>query len=121
MKKKDKEYFKKLLLDTRLKIINQNKIKSKDGLVICSEDLLDEVDLANSFTNQHISFSIHYRELKKLKDIENALDKIKYGTYGLCEDCDEEIEYKRLESKPWARLCIIHAEDKEINTYKKAA
>ena len=42
-----------------------------------------------------------------------ALEKISDGSYGHCEDCEEEISFKRLENQPWAELCITHAEEKE--------
>lgn len=47
----------------------------------------------------------HTLELR-LKDIENALEKIKKNAYGQCEKCREEIEIKRLEACPEAKWCI---------------
>jgi len=42
----------------------------------------------------------------RLKDIEDALEKIKKNTYGRCEKCQKEIEEKRLKVVPEARLCL---------------
>lgn len=42
---------------------------------------------------------------KKLKDIDNALDKIKKGAFGLCENCNQKISQERLKIYPTARLC----------------
>ncbi|EAL2912219.1 TraR/DksA family transcriptional regulator [Campylobacter jejuni] len=39
-------------------------------------------------------------------EIEDSLDKIKNGTYGICESCDDEIDSQRLKVKPHARYCI---------------
>lgn len=47
----------------------------------------------------------HTLELR-LKDTEEALAKVKKGTYGQCEGCNKKIEIKRLEAIPEARLCI---------------
>ena len=47
----------------------------------------------------------HTLELR-LKDIENALIKVKKGNYGQCEKCKKKIESKRLEVVPEARLCL---------------
>ncbi len=47
----------------------------------------------------------HTLELR-LKDIENALIKVKKGNYGRCEKCQRKIELKRLEVVPEARLCL---------------
>lgn len=47
----------------------------------------------------------HSLELR-LEDVEAALDKIKKGSYGQCENCKKKIEIKRLEAIPEARLCL---------------
>lgn len=43
---------------------------------------------------------------QKLQDINGALEKINKGTYGICENCNEEIPIERLETKPEAKLCV---------------
>jgi len=50
----------------------------------------------------------HTLELR-LKDIDDALEKIKKGTYGKCEKCGGEISLERLKANPEARFCIEHA------------
>jgi RNA polymerase-binding transcription factor DksA len=47
----------------------------------------------------------HTLELR-LKDVEDALGKIKKDAYGQCENCQEDIQLKRLEVIPEARLCL---------------
>lgn len=42
----------------------------------------------------------------KLKDVNDALEKIRKGTYGICEKCGKAIEEERLKVYPAARLCI---------------
>jgi len=44
---------------------------------------------------------------KRLKDTEEALEKIKKDKYGQCEACKKEVEAKRLEAAPEARTCLI--------------
>ena len=63
--------------------------------------------------NQQISCSIRDREIFKLRRIDQALERVQDGTYGHCEECDDEIGMKRLENQPWSELCIVHAEEKE--------
>jgi len=43
-------------------------------------------------------------------DVEDALEKMEQGTYGMCEACNEPIPLKRLHANPAARTCIAHAE-----------
>lgn len=44
----------------------------------------------------------------RLKDIENALQKIEQGNYGICEESGEPIEIERLEANPAARTNKAH-------------
>ncbi len=60
------------------------------------EDFLVEVPLEHSLES-------------RLKDINDALEKIEKGEYGKCEECGEEISYERLKANPEARTCINHA------------
>lgn len=43
---------------------------------------------------------------KKLKDILEALKRMESGTYGICENCNQEISPDRLRANPAARTCI---------------
>lgn len=43
---------------------------------------------------------------KKLKDTIDALEQIEKGTYGICENCNQEIDIERLKANPSARTCI---------------
>lgn len=123
MDKKQLEQFKVLLLKHRQQILNSGMVNNSEDLHVSQEDLSDETDLASSLVSQQISVSIRERELFKLKRIDFALERIAEGSYGHCEECDDEIGLKRLENQPWAELCIFHAEEKEreeAQTYRQA-
>jgi len=111
--KKKLEHFKELLLKQRQQIMNVGLLNKSDDLHVAQDDLSDETDLASSLIQQQLNCTIRDREYSKLRRIDAALDRIDEGTYGHCEDCDEEIGMKRLENQPWAELCITHAEEKE--------
>jgi len=49
---------------------------------------------------------IEYALELKLADVNKALKKIEDGTYGICENCRQPIDAKRLEIMPEARLCL---------------
>ena len=49
---------------------------------------------------------IEYSLELKLKNIDLALEKIKKGKYGICEECGKEIPEERLKVSPEARLCL---------------
>ncbi|WP_169306531.1 TraR/DksA C4-type zinc finger protein [Cohnella pontilimi] len=45
----------------------------------------------------------------KLQDINAALQRMEQGTYGICEVCENQIPYERLEALPWTAFCVDHA------------
>jgi DnaK suppressor protein len=49
-----------------------------------------------------------------LDQIELALNKIEDGTYGLCEECEGEIPFERLEALPFATLCVACKRKQEL-------
>lgn len=55
---------------------------------------------------QAIALQCRSRELEKLGRIEAALDRIRKGTYGICQECEEPISRRRLTAIPWAENCI---------------
>ncbi len=113
MDKKRLDHYKELLLRQRQQILNVGLLNKSEDLHVSEEDLSDETDLASSLIQQQLSCTIRDREYVKLRKIDLALDKINDGSYGHCEECEEEINNKRLENQPWAQLCIQHAEEKE--------
>ena len=100
MDKKKLEQFKIVLLKHRQQVVNGGLLSNSEDLHISEEDLSDETDLATSMINQQISCSIRDRELVKLRRIDMALERVHEGTYGHCEECEEEIGQKRLEKHP---------------------
>ncbi|MBI2026240.1 MAG: TraR/DksA C4-type zinc finger protein [Deltaproteobacteria bacterium] len=97
---------KKRLLESVQKTVDQD-------LTLPAEDLSDEVDLASNEVNQSIAFRLRDRERVLLQKIEDALDRIEQGEFGVCESCGEEIERKRLEARPVTTLCIGCKEEQE--------
>lgn len=115
MNKSKLEKFKNLLIHHRDQILNGSILNSKEELIIQSDDLSDEGDIANNLTTQNINLSMKDREFTKLQMINQALERVKNKSYGSCEDCGEDIEEKRLSKQPWTSLCIEHAEELERN------
>lgn len=70
------------------------------------ETFPDVSDQASAEVDQNFSMRIRDREQKLLKKIDEALDRMKAGIYGICERCTEDIPYKRLKARPVTTLCI---------------
>ncbi len=75
---------------------------SKDS----SEYQGDNYDIASNERDRELSYMLGDRERKKVREIDNALLKIKEGTYGVCDECGEPISKKRLKVIPYSNLCI---------------
>ncbi|HEX9756335.1 MAG TPA: RNA polymerase-binding protein DksA [Nitrospiria bacterium] len=76
------------------------------GLNAEKENFPDLGDQASAEANQNFTLRLREREQKLLKKIDEAIDRIKNGTFGICESCEEEIGIKRLKARPVTTLCI---------------
>jgi RNA polymerase-binding transcription factor DksA len=63
----------------------------------------DEADEVQEYDNK---LSVEYSLELKLKDVNNALEKIDNGKYGICENCGKEISEERLLACPEAKTCL---------------
>lgn len=70
-------------------------------------------DLGTELYEREKDMAIHVHEHSELEKVNNAIVAMKNGTYGVCDDCGEEIPYERLEAVPYTTHCIEHA-DKTI-------
>lgn len=68
----------------------------------------DDNTVADAFENLENNIGITTKLEIRLADINDALNKIKNGNYGICEKGDHPIEMNRLEANPAARTCIEH-------------
>ena len=66
----------------------------------------DIYDQASSERDRELGLLLGDREREKLRNIDEALLKIKEGEYGICEECEEEIPLGRLRVMPFARYCV---------------
>lgn len=105
--------FKALLESKRDEMLKRAKQTLNDDMALDTNELPDEMDLASSEYLQSFTFRLRGREKSFLDKIERALQKIEDGSYGACEECEEEISVKRLEARPETSLCIRCKEDQE--------
>ena len=86
----------------------------------CAHDLqllkdlrIDSEDSVFEASQQDVSSKLAEVENKELNKINNALNRIKLGKYGLCESCDSPIALPRLQALPYATFCISCQRKKE--------
>lgn len=105
--------FRKTLLEEKQRIMNQSKNTLRTELAVSPDDLPDETDLAASEVNQNLVFKLRDRERLLLGKIDEALARIDEGSFGVCLECEEAIEPRRLEARPVSTLCIACKEAEE--------
>lgn len=105
--------FKKMLESEKARLAASIQGAVKADLVIPQEELADETDLAASELTQSLLFRLRDRERQLLGKIDYALSRIEDGSFGMCDDCEEPIERKRLEARPVSTLCIACKEREE--------
>lgn len=66
----------------------------------------DVVDFALDSAQHEINSQLAEAESRELASIENALDHMRTGQYGICEGCVTRIPLARLNALPYATLCI---------------
>ncbi len=86
--------------------LNTLQMQSRKSDIENESELKDVIDRSDAeeawFTKERLSQ--HWK--LELSRIESALHRIELGTFGVCEDCDEEIPLKRLRVRPDAALCL---------------
>lgn len=63
-------------------------------------------DLGSDVFEHELTLGIVENEADELQEIEDALERIKKGSFGLCETCRKPIPKDRLKAIPYTRLCI---------------
>lgn len=111
------EKCKKKLLTHRQDIMNGLRGSSDQLAVHISGD---EGDIAKALDDQHTSLVQREKLLSQLREIDLALERIEQGTYGICEETEEEIEADRLIAIPWTRVSFEGAEIRERNQKRYA-
>ena len=97
-----KEIKEKLLAERDLLI---ETLKGND-LSIDDSETPDPVDLAVRNYSKNVMLAVSENESKQLALIDQALLRLEDDEYGLCQNCEEPINPKRLAAIPWARYCL---------------
>ena len=113
MCEKQKTYFKKKLIEWKSEIIKASNEALYNGSLDDNGVSADIVDQASSYTDKNVEMKAINRKIKLVSKIDQALTRIKNGTYGFCEETGEPIGLKRLIARPIATLSINAQENHE--------
>ncbi len=101
------------LLDELRKDLGNRRVKPFQGF---KEGGLDLAEEAGAVLEDEIGFAVIDQRTDQVKQIDLALERLKEGTYGICEDCGEEISIGRLKALPFATRCTRCQERWEEST-----
>jgi len=106
LSKKILEGYKKRLLDKK-KGVTEAYMKNKNyGRLTEDEGTQDLADKASSAYTKEFLYSLSNTDREILQQVDEALVRIAKGTYGVCVECQKELNKKRLEAVPWASHCV---------------
>jgi DnaK suppressor protein len=97
---------KKTLLEMKEKLLAAGLGKSLPEDLARPFDIGDEGDRADTERTHEVSILLSARDKEKLLAIDEALEKVREGTYGVCEECGDEIGGGRLKAMPLAKSCV---------------
>lgn len=102
-----------MLQDTKKQLLKELHGRVKEETEGLKDEGRDTYDLASDERDREINFILNDREREKLLAIDEALERIKDKSYGICESCEGEIQLGRLKVLPFTRLCVKCQEENE--------
>ena len=101
---KDRQRYRRLLLQKQREL---SSVQGNAGVRVPAAGGLegDLIDQANADAEAEFQVRQHQTDSRLLRAIEEAIARIKQGTFGVCQVCKQPISKARLEAVPWTRLC----------------
>lgn len=109
--------------DKKIQEIRQKLIFQKTSLLSEAETALNALpgqtifpdlgDQASAEIDRNFMLRLRGREQRLIKKIEEAIEKIDTGVFGICDSCGQEIDIKRLEARPVTTMCIFCKTEQE--------
>jgi DnaK suppressor protein len=92
-------------------ILMQKRALALSGLgaqthYLAQAERICEEDQAQNSLEEAVSLRLNGHEYAQLRQIQEALDRLQLGEYGVCLSCAEAIPPKRLQALPWAKYCV---------------
>ncbi|MBQ9495840.1 MAG: TraR/DksA family transcriptional regulator [Treponema sp.] len=114
MDKKFIESVKKDLIGRRETILTSLAEQSDDmKRLIKTVAAGDVIDVASDAVDRTLLDSLSSQDAARLQLIDNALDRIRQGKYGVCVKCGKDIPQQRLKALPYALMCVNCASEEE--------
>jgi DnaK suppressor protein len=97
------EIYQRMLIEKRESVLAGLGIKFD---TLAKMGRVAEEDQAQISHDEFVSLRLNSLDYGQLRLVEEALDRIRSGDYGVCLSCEKPIPVKRLQALPWARYCV---------------
>jgi len=96
------DFYRRLLVEVKRELLASGvRLGSLTSVEPVGED-----DLAPISHDEYVALELNGLDYEKLRMVEEALDRLAAGDYGVCLSCERRIPAKRLRAVPWARYCV---------------
>ncbi len=106
IKRREVGKFRNILLQKREEIIGEVRQIHASSQEMGQDGIQDMADEASNLYAKQVLMSLSENQRQALRQVDEALDRIQEGTYGICESCGESIGLKRLQIRPFAKYCV---------------
>jgi DnaK suppressor protein len=113
MTKKQADAVRKKLQDKRRALVAAYVTNKNYGRDTEDGDTQDIADKASNAYTKEFLYSLSNTDRNILQLVDDALERLKHGHFGVCMECGEKMLPKRLDAVPWARHCISCQEREE--------
>jgi DnaK suppressor protein len=103
MENQQTNVYRQILLDKRASALAGLGAKANQ---LANTGRICEEDQAQYSLEEAVSITLNAFEYMQLRQIQEALDRLQGGEYGICLSCEERIPAKRLQAVPWAKYCV---------------
>jgi RNA polymerase-binding protein DksA len=98
------DHFKRLLLEKQRELLTVTS-ESGHSVPAAGASRGDSIEEADAAAEAELQIRLHQTDGPLLRAIEDALGRIRQGTYGVCGNCGVHISIIRLEAVPWTHRC----------------
>jgi len=121
--RKELNVFKKQLLSQKVLLLQGISTKMKGSPKPGDPEGGDVCDIATSDRERELTLRLSERGREKLKEIEEALERIEDGSFGTCEQCEAKIPKGRLKVMPFSTTCVAckAKQEKQRKMYEGAS
>jgi len=116
MDPKKAKFFRELLEKRKKEILEEAFKKEKNLEELQDYSSADWLDRATVDKSRDLLMLLENEDQRELLEVEEALQRIREGTYGICESCGKEIGESRLQAIPLTRLCLSCKDREEKST-----